>query len=631
MCGISGIWNLNSRPVAKKTIERFNNTLAHRGPDGFGIYTDDRVGLALGHRRLSILDLSEAGKQPMASPSGRYIIIYNGEVFNFLELRQELEKFGYHFKTECDTEVILAAWEKWGNSCWEKFNGMWGIAIWDKEVKTLTLSRDRFGIKPLYFLYIPNQIFAFASETIAFKQLDGFDRLIDQSNMGMCLKDPYYLEAIGDTVFKGIKKVSAGTYGTLSAAGELEFTKWWSTENYKVQVPATYKEQVEQFRELLTDACRIRLRSDVPIATALSGGLDSSSVYSTINQIKKNSNSVQRLPGDWQKAVIATFPGTSMDERDYATEVVKFTNGKALYVVPDNNSITDSIIDEVKREDFIYFSPPVVHNIYKMMKENGITVSLDGHGVDEMIFGYPHDLLKAGNNIDQPSKKKEILETYSGLVGRPYKEIEQLYFPKKNLSHFAKRAWNKIKPAAVKEPSWILEDTIIPNKYYEEDGTGNTDKLYRIPYRLFHVNSLPALLRNWDLASMRHGVEIRMPFMDWRLVTYVFNLPFEAKVAGGFSKRILRDAMEGIMPESVRKRTFKLGINAPMQEWFAGPLNKFVMDAVNSDDFIQSDIWEGKRISAYVNKMNSEKTWNTNDCMRVWPFINAWLLMRNGN
>ena len=204
MCGIAGIWQLNNEPLAEQKLQRFTNTLEHRGPDGFGFYIDKKSCLGLGHRRLSILDLSEAGKQPMSFADARYWISYNGEIFNFIELKSELKSKGYAFKTETDTEVILAAYHYWGTDALPRFNGMWAMAIWDTYEQKLFLARDRFGIKPLYYLYIPDSLFAFASETIAFKNLEGYQRTFDEKNVGLQLEDSTALEGIGYTIFQNI-------------------------------------------------------------------------------------------------------------------------------------------------------------------------------------------------------------------------------------------------------------------------------------------------------------------------------------------------------------------------------------------------------------------------------------------
>jgi len=210
MCGITGIWNFDGRAVSAEEARRFNNTLQHRGPDDEGYYSDASAGLTLGHRRLSILDLSPAGHQPMKATNGNYVIVYNGEIYNFLEIRLELESFGHVFRSNSDTEVVIAAFEQWGPECLLKFNGMWGIAIWDTRQRRLFLARDRFGIKPLYFRYARNKEFCFSSETISFRSLSGSPRDIDPTNLSACLSNVFSLEGNGRTIFKGIEQLKQG-------------------------------------------------------------------------------------------------------------------------------------------------------------------------------------------------------------------------------------------------------------------------------------------------------------------------------------------------------------------------------------------------------------------------------------
>ncbi|MFO7630885.1 MAG: asparagine synthase (glutamine-hydrolyzing), partial [Caldilinea sp.] len=300
MCGICGIWNFERRPILDGEIGVMAATLAHRGPDGQGILCEGD--LALGHRRLAILDLSPAGHQPMSYAAGRYWITYNGEIYNFLELRAELAANGYDFRSNSDTEVILAAYDAWGPKCLLRFNGMWAFAIWDRQQRALFLSRDRFGIKPLFYL-IQDGRFAFASELKAFYALEGFRSEINWPVFKAELLDLHSQEGGENTLLKGVRRLRPGHYAVVSA-GQVRLVRWWRTLDHLVAVPRRFDDQVLQFRELFEDACRLRMRSDVPIGTSLSGGLDSSSVVSTLAHVARQGG--ERLPADWQRAFIAT-------------------------------------------------------------------------------------------------------------------------------------------------------------------------------------------------------------------------------------------------------------------------------------------------------------------------------------
>ncbi len=616
MCGITGIWRLNNQKVSTQDISVFNDTLKHRGPDGSGIYIDENACLALGQRRLAIFDLSDAGRQPMSYLNGELQITYNGEIFNHVELKNELQAKGHRFATRTDTEVILAAYKEWGEDCLPRFNGMWAFAIWDTRKQTLFISRDRFGIKPLYYTYSPGQLFAFASESVAFGSLDGFTKEADEKNISLGLQNAYYLESVGKTIYRNIHKLLPGHQLTLKAGSPIKIGRWWNTSDHLTEVPASYPEQVEKFRELFYDSCKLRLRSDVPLGLTLSGGLDSSSVYATIQKLYKEKKfDQQHSPQEQPRAFIASFPGTTMDEKKYADEVIQFYNGTATYIYPDGNNISDSIIAEIKKEDFIFLTPPVVHNIYKEIKEQGIKVSMDGHGVDEMLFGYPwmiRDWMLQAKN----AKSVSLFLMYAGMrnetgssLGKAIKESSKIW-----KGYFAKKAMGN---------KWLQH----PQIFEDLNTDRQSDAVNNIVYQSFHSSTLPTLLRNWDRASMRHGVEIRMPFMDWRLVSYVFSLPVESKVKNGFSKRILRDAMKGALPENIRTRKYKIGINAPMLEWFNGPMSAFITDAVRSASFLQSPIWNGPLLRDMAIKLCSEKKWTQRDCDSFWPYLNAWILM----
>jgi asparagine synthase (glutamine-hydrolysing) len=340
MCGIAGIWNLNGNQLDPEVLKEFTDSIQSRGPDGAGYELFHNNTFGLGHRRLSILDLSELGHQPMHSADGRYVITYNGEVFNFQEIREELQGKGHQFRSNTDTEVIMAAWAEWGTEAFHKFNGMWAFAIWDKEERTLTLSRDRFGIKPLYYLWMPNKILAFASETYAFKFLRGFERSISTPNFKMAISG-VPLAGSGHSIYNGIDQLLPGHLAVIKENGEFKQKRWWHIlEQVKPCKEKTFEEQKEHFYELFRDACKRRLISDVPIGTALSGGLDSTSVYSTVYDII-NKEQLSRTHSNAQTAFVATFPGLPMDERKYAEEAVKFTGGPVVYLADESKDLVN--------------------------------------------------------------------------------------------------------------------------------------------------------------------------------------------------------------------------------------------------------------------------------------------------
>jgi asparagine synthase (glutamine-hydrolysing) len=458
---------------------------------------------------------------------------------------------------------------------------------------------------------------------------------MDPENLTRGINDAFHLEFIGETIYKDIVKLLPGHSLKLRRRGDPVIKKWWKIEEHLVTVPESYEEQVQVFRELFTDACKLRLRSDVPVGIALSGGLDSSSVYSTIQQINN-----QTINGNWKNAFIACFPDTKMDEKYYADEVINFTNGTPNYIYPEDKHIGSAIYDEIKREDFVYTSPPVVHNIYKEMRKKNIIVSLDGHGADEMLYGYPHMLYDCLID-DHKNSTVELRRTWAEVTGitmekadqviaaefagregwnpSPYRNLYDKYLPKG-----LKTVYRKHRFKSKRSESWLLNYVELAKKQTDLPFLRNNPVL-EISYKEVH-DKLPTLLRNWDRASMKHGIEIRMPFLDWRLVAYVFSLPQTSKVGEGYTKRIVRDAMKGWMPETVRLRKPKIGINAPMEEWFNDSMSSFILDAVNSPTFLQSHIWNGPLLRDHLTRLTKEKKWTHSDSVFFWPYLNAWIL-----
>jgi asparagine synthase (glutamine-hydrolysing) len=389
MCGITGIWNLNGKRIIPEILEKFTDAIHDRGPDGFGYAYFYNGTLGFGHRRLSILDLTEAAKQPMHCADGRFTITYNGEIYNFQDIKDELELEHYHFKTESDTEVILAAYHKWGKECLHKFNGMWAFAIWDRDKEELFLARDRFGIKPFNFIHEKGKIFAFSSETISFKYLENYRRQFDFEMLKLNTSG-VRIQGSGHTIYNGIFQLLPGHYAYFRQHDtHINQKRWWNITHHCNKKTAKKSDEIAaEYYDLLRDACRLRLISDVPVGTALSGGLDSSSIYSTVYDIISKEH-LTRFAADSQRAFVVTFPGLIEDEREYANEALKFTGGPAVFIEQIFKDLPNQIELDTKRFDSLGVAPITsISSIYRGMKENGIKVSLDGHGVDEMLYGY---------------------------------------------------------------------------------------------------------------------------------------------------------------------------------------------------------------------------------------------------
>ena len=622
MCGIAGIYQLGDNGLNLDVLQRFTNSMLHRGPDGGGyqLLKDSKIGL--GQRRLSILDLSDAAAQPMPYDDGSYWITYNGEVFNFEEIRKELQSMGYSFRTSSDTEVILAAYKAWGKSCLDRFNGMWAFAIWDDKKQELFLARDRFGIKPLYYLHHPGKRFVFASETRAFKFLDDYQRSINSERLNLNLEDPYALEGLGYTIFEDIFQLLPGHFMLLDSTGIPKQKRWWDIREQKVEVPESFEEQAEKFYELLKDACRIRLVSDVPIGTALSGGLDSSAVYSIVSDILKNEQ-LGRVNPDSQRAFTAVFPGLPDDERQFAERAVSFTNGPIVFLDSNQPDLAERINYETELSDFISVSPiTAISTVYGGMRNNGVTVSLDGHGVDEMLYGYRdmvyslynHELWNGSK--DQAAVYQKVLQSMvhpnnaQEMTLRLQKDLIDKANRESKLSYRLKRAFK----SEIQNKEYLPSN--LPHLSDQPYDFTHLSLEQRMVHNEFFQHTLPALLRNFDRAGMINSIEIRMPFMDWRLVTFVYSLPISSKIGQGFTKLILREAMKHKMDESLRIRTFKVGIGSPIQSLLNGPLKNWAFDSIKDSKL--------KETAEAVLKEKGH--YNVNETRNIWQHINTELI-----
>jgi asparagine synthase (glutamine-hydrolysing) len=601
MCGIFGFVGYLEEQAAKRCVD----ALAHRGPDAQGLWRGD--GITLGHRRLSILDLSERGGQPMSFPDGRYWITFNGEIYNFLELRSELEGKGYVFRSDSDTEIILAAYREWGEECQTKFNGMWAFGIWDDKERTLFLSRDRFGKKPLFYSFLPKG-FAFASEMKAILPLMR-DVSYNISLVRGSAKRIMSYESTSECLIKDIRRFPAGHCGLLKE-GRLVVRRWWCTLDHLIEVPERYEGQVEMMRDLFLDACRLRMRSDVPIGTALSGGLDSSSVISSMACIEKQTSS-PRVNADWQHAFVACFPGTPLDESSYAKKVSEHLGIKPMLLNVDPLQVIDRLYDHLFLCEELFITSPIPFMVtYGAMKDHHIKATIDGHGADELFGGYYFDYIHALGDagMDVP-KVLAILDTLYEDYPKGSTQFKlpskPAYFLKWHLAQVVKKILQS--PKAGRDdshPNWI-----------------RLDNLNKVLYLSTHETVLPTLLRNYDRYSMANGVEIRMPFMDYRIVCFAFSIPWTSKMRKGYSKAIIRDAVAPFMPHEIAYRKNKIGFNSPIVDWMRGPLKTFFLDVVHSQSFENCPLIDPKAVLGKIKGVIENRSPSYSSGEEAWTSI----------
>lgn len=639
MCGIGGIIYLDGREAPVSVLKGMASLLRHRGPDGQDTYVAGPLGLA--HSRLAILDTSERGLQPMSYQNERYWITYNGEIYNFLEIRKQLIEKKYKFNTETDTEVILAAFSEWGEEAVNKFNGMFAFAIWDAQKKCLQLFRDRFGVKPLYY-YFNEKILAFASEIKGFLAVPEIDLAYDDQGLRTVLAYGKESEGLEITAFRSVKKLLPGSTLLLdSQKKQPQVRRWWRLIDSLPDVSVVPKKQVERLSELMFDACRIRMRSDVPISTCLSGGLDSSSVFATVNQIGRSGEGMERVSSDWQTAFIMRLTGVDNEEQNLAEE---FAHSLGANVKLLEDSLTGRLASEGSSDenfniirrmtyDFegIGFLFPAQWQLYKEVRSHGIVVTLDGHGADECFAGYPHHAEISA--LDSLSAFSTAANTVNGMRDNPqaWEEYERSLKLTVNLN----RIKRKFKPLPSFEPTWVPESHIAlffsdpaPPLFSEtweadrEDLAG-TDNLFRVMYFMATCGFLQWILRTYDSASMAHGVENRAPFLDPNLFGYAFALPSRRKIHNGCGKFILREAMTGLVPDSIRNRARKVGFHIPFGEYFSGPLRNEMNSIINSPAFADGYLWEGRKVTEFMETADIPLD---KKMMAVWPLIQAHIL-----
>lgn len=615
MCGIFGVINQNIEPAR---AEHCLNTLYHRGPDGGNIWQEDKI--TLGHRRLAILDLSDKGSQPMAYADGRYMLVFNGEIFNFLEVRAALEKKGYTFNSDSDSEVLLAAYDCYGEKCVNEFNGMWGFAIWDRVKKTLFMSRDRFGVKPLYYIYLNKEktAMAFASEMKALMPL--MDEV--KPNRGIvCNADRIvYYESTQECVIEGIYRFPAGSVGEFCPGKDsgIRISRFWNTLDHLMELPKTYEEQVELCREIFLDACKIRMRSDVTIGTALSGGLDSSATICAMAHISGAEEDL-RMSNDWQHAYVATFPGTTMDESAYARQVTEYLGINSTFVEIDPVGAMDRLEEFAYLQEDVYLTSPIpMMLLYGALRADGTIVTIDGHGADELFGGYTFDFVQALKDARTKEEKNMVLTAY----------IES--FPKdgSNVAMKNPTPWGVRKEDLIRKLADIKNAHKQPYKKIRAASDPRYKKMDTLGKRLYvssHETILPTLLRNYDRYAMANSVEIRMPFMDYRMVSLGMSLPWSSRLHNGFSKSIIRDAMAPFMPKDIAYRRTKIGFNTPIVEWMQGPLKDYFTDMVSSSDFINCDLINSSAVRAdvmnVINNPNASFAMGERAFVQLYPYI----------
>ena len=628
MCGICGIISLNNT-IQTDQLLSMTRVLRHRGPDDEGFllvntknnfqktfHHDDTIDiikaktsrlennfcadLGFGFRRLSILDLSENGHQPMQFDEAGLWIVYNGEIYNYLEIREELRAKGYKFKSNTDTEVILKAYHLWGEDCVHRFNGMWAFAIWDSESRKLFCSRDRFGIKPFYYNYKPGVHFIFASEIksilCVIKSVPDKQTLFDSFSHG-------YSDHNEKTFFEDIKQLTGG-HNLILQNGTLSIYRYYKIKSQPCL--DSFETAREKIRELLFDAVRIRLRSDVPLGYALSGGIDSSSIVGIAAKINSGSNNTFSM----------IYPGNSVDESFFIKKVIEKTGVNHHFVSPTPEDFLNDLNSFIwhQEEPFMGTSYFGEFKLRELIRKERVTVSLEGQGADEIITGYTSLLLPYFFDLISNFRLQKFINEYRHF--RNY-----LTDPVKILKSYLLRSRKSDDSYLLKKFPYLNNKFFAGTEHFTDafDNLNSGSHLNNTLYEMLIYTSIPQQLVRADKNAMAFSVECRFPFLDYRLVEYAMNLSYDYKTANGMTKYILREAMKDLLPAEVYHRKDKIGFAIPYNSFNSLKIKEYYYELLTGlqDEKIQF-INRQKFIDEYFSKsINKELDW------KFWKVISV--------
>lgn len=642
MCGIAGIFNTNGEPVDKLRLEKMTRIIHHRGPDDEGyllVSTTENnsqhckgtdtisnlqgtlpnlrdgisANLAFGFRRLSIIDLSEKGHQPMSNAAGTLWIVFNGEIYNYREIRKELSSLGYSFITQSDTEVILAAYEHWGTACLNHFNGMWSFALWDSRCRTLFCARDRFGVKPFYYYRDGNQ-FIFGSEV---KQLlvHNIDKTLDEQVIAKSFAISNFLENSGGTYFSQIKVLPHSHY-ILLREEDFSLVRYYDLPVHKFETSAlSFPEACEAYRELFSDSVKLRMRSDVEVGSALSGGLDSSAIVMlaagfTGKQFQTFSSYYTEAP--------------AYDERKWISLVTDRAKTKANFISADPETVRSEIEKIVWHHDVPLegSSPVAQYYVMRLARENNVTVLLDGQGSDEITGGYNHVYYRYYADLLRQLHWGRFLNQYPGYLRNNPKGSFLSKIAKtaavltlKESTLYRMEAKNSFQPIMGLKSAQMRMSEVIDL---------DCSKLSNFLYNQVMSTSIQTLLHYEDRNSMAHSIESRVPFLDYRLVEFAFSLPSAFKVKGHLGKYIHRESLKKVVPSEIMERKDKVGFLAPGENfWLRNEWKDFATATFHSDSFKNRELFDKAKIISEYNRYllgdnrNAKKLWQVL-MMEIW-------------
>lgn len=569
MCGIAGFVRSCSVEADKSTLLKMGDVIRHRGPDAEGTYLDSYVGLV--HRRLSIIDLSEQGNQPMFSLDGRFAIVFNGEIYNFLELRAELEQDGVQFRTNTDTEVLLALYRKYGADCLDLLNGMFAFAIWDMEKKKLFLARDRIGKKPLYYYYDGSDKLAFASEIKALMQLPDVKFQIDSTAVADFLK--YHYIPAPKTIYSRLYKLPPGHCLVLDIGGEAKVSEYWDVAFSAAGIDICTAQ--EQLLDLMQQSTSLRMIADVPLGAFLSGGIDSSAVVALM--AKASSRPV--------KTCTIGFDDKKFDETPFAREVSElFSTEHSEFRVNANLQETIDLLPRFFDEPFADSSAVPTYHVSRLARQ-AVTVALAGDGGDESFGGYQKYAVELKEDFARkylPAAFLKTMQRFSGdwvhplprkinsLCGSALSDPGRAFY--RTNTYIDDARLNNLLSDKLKRDCYGYDPAQHTLKHYQK--VASADHATRMIYTDLKTYLPDDILVKVDRMSMAHSLEVRAPFLDYRIVEFAASLPSRFKISGSSKKILLRKAFGQLLPATVLNRR-KQGFSVPLDHWFRQDLKSY--------------------------------------------------------
>ncbi len=643
MCGIAGFVSFQGNSDNRQ-FEDMTRLIAHRGPDDEGYLLGNMISgkflpagggdtpasvfqsgelyapknrisavdnngfnLALSNRRLAILDLSPAGHQPMTNEKRSAWVVFNGEIYNYKEIRAELIARNHRFFSDSDTEVVLKAYEEWGFECLKKFNGMWAICLWDLQRQILFCARDRLGVKPFYYFH-DGRTLAFSSE------IKSLLCLLEKRDVNETLMYDFLkfgmLDHTDDTFFEGVRKLPPAHYMVVRQSGEMSFHRYWDLE---VSDEIVGREETgacrDDFLELFTDAVRLRLRSDVPVGSCLSGGLDSSSIVCVANGLLQSCSGVSAT--ERQKTFSSCFEDRRFDEREYIEEVLNKTHAERNYIFPQPEGFTGELDRLLWHQEEPFAGASIYGQwcVIKKVRERGVVVLLDGQGGDEQLAGYRKFYVFYLMKLLRTRQYARFMSEALQFSLSP--EILKTLNMREGLRYF--RAGDKMLGV-----EGLLSDG-FRNRFGDRrlDFGFNLDLGARMRADLFQF-SLPVLLRYEDKNSMAHSVEARLPFLDYRLVEKIASFPLSQKMKNGWTKYVLRKALSGVLPEKIARRKSKLGFVTPEDIWFREVIAKKVLETFEKAIFLGNYVNQNALVGHFKKYLEGQSFYRSDIFFRFY-------------